>query len=406
MTANHTIKNATIIITALFLTCITIDNAFSHEDNSTVIRIIQTLLSKKLHYHVNVDGICKSQTERAIVDYLTSLGKPPQGNQCNIDVIKNVNDLILSTTPAVTQPDNNTDMKIISIEQDLGNIKNILSSITSSMENIKSYNTDTRNSISSNYNTELKDLGILGLSSFAALVVAIITIIFAIIVGMYLYVKKLINDEHTNLKSTLEGELLEKINTARNEIVEAAKAAHNEISAKLYTMLSAHFIEFYQGLPEPATRHNGMYRGYLAAAARMATFGYNFAIAMNKALEEINIDMSDDQETLVKHAINNYVFYLSQVDGQERNTELINAMSLLVNINESMRGHPGEWHYQDTLAWANLYLWNNSAQETANIIQALINRPDIDTQWKVETKKRYEFYNKLRPHAEPVILHV
>jgi hypothetical protein len=79
-------------------------------------------------------------------------------------------------------------------------------------------------------------------------------------------------------------------------------------------------------------------------------------------------------------------------------------MPELLEIIEEMRGRPGEWDYQDTLAWANLHLRSNTVAETENVMQGLINRNDIDRQWKVETKERYEFYNQL--HTDHVTLNV
>jgi hypothetical protein len=131
----------------------------------------------------------------------------------------------------------------------------------------------------------------------------------------------------------------------------------------------------------------------------MATNAYVYASDIQMAFEKQNIIASEPQKLLIWAAINNYIFFLSQRGTPEDDVKVADTMPKLLEIITEMRNKPGEWHYLDTLAWANLHLRIHNAAETETIIQSLLNRNDIDRQWKVETKERYDFYNLVQLHA-------
>jgi hypothetical protein len=183
------------------------------------------------------------------------------------------------------------------------------------------------------------------------------------------------------------------------------------VLAKIYTRFATHSINLYIGISDPInnTNQKKLYQSYLTIAVDMAEAGYINSEYLQECLKQQNLHASNDQEKTIASCLNTYVFYLAQRGGQDDNDNVVRALPKLVKITSAMQGKPeslARWcNYQDTLAWANLYLRRESAQKTKEIVQSLMDNPDISQEWKKETKERYDFYNKFQmEEANKVIL--
>lgn len=116
------------------------------------------------------------------------------------------------------------------------------------------------------------------------------------------------------------------------------------------------------------------------------------------------------KEQIIVACLNNYVFYLAQRGSeQERDNESVaSVLPKLIKIasEREAKGERGWWNYQETVAWAKLQLGRALAPETKDAVQRLMDNPDIDLDWKKDTKARYELHNKFYPPAEKVELSI
>jgi hypothetical protein len=387
--------------------------ATSTVNNDTVlVHDTQLLLSQSGFYTGHLDGRCDPQTEHAINTYVGTLSQKPNGTACSGPFLKTIIDTLLLSAAHVIHPTNDTatinllSSKVEAIKDDVNKTKSAetedITSIKSELSKTNSAVTAVKDSIITNFTNEYSSLAGLGISSF----VAFIGLLGASIIGIYSILHHYITNKHNELLASSENKLLVMIATHNSEIAAMAETAHADISTRIYTMFSAHCINLYKDLPEPAGKHWPMYRSYLEIAVYMSTYGYLHAILILKSVEKTNKEPSDVQKAVLRSALNNYVYYLSEMNRKEDRSNIEEGIHKLEKIINEEQNNSESWQYHDPLAWANLHLKRTSIQESTRAIQNLISRKDLDLKWRAELAKRYDFYNLCHTPEEKISLFI
>src|ERR1019366_856041 len=179
----------------------------------------------------------------------------------------------------------------------------------------------------------------------------------------------------------------EEITKTRLSLKQMTEVYHNYTSAKIYIKFATHSINLYKDIPTPTTGHQkDLYESYLTIAVDMAKAGYRNSEDLQECLRNQNLPASNEQKETIMACVNTYIFYLSERGRQEDMDNVVSILPKLVKIISEIRDeqkYRERWcNYQDTIAWANLHLGRKSANETKDIVQDLINLPDISQEWK------------------------
>ena len=351
-------------------------------------RDIQLLLSLNGIYKGPMDGICGELTEQAIKKYYNILTNMPNGHICNNEVRDKItHDLgeIITTSTARSH---------VSQMQDTSNDKDTLKSRVEELET-KINNTNSTikalgDSFSAHFVTQFNNLASIGVSAFVTAIS--IFIAFVALIGNLL-IKDAVKAAHDRE--------MEKTQTALADMMSIASA---EIGADFFATLGGHCIDLYKDFPEPAGRHQPQYKSYVSMAASIATDGYKYSLELKelmkkqkKVVEETkkDIEKRELKERKILVCLNNYVFYLAQ-NGDKHAVETVLNELIKIASDKKAKGDPDWYSLEDTIAWAKLHIGRYTATQTKNAVQLLIDNPDIDHQWKIETKVRYDLHDKCK----------
>lgn len=239
-------------------------------------------------------------------------------------------------------------------------------------------------------------------SSLASIGVAAALTSISILIAAMVFISNIVINE--KVKSTHAEEMAK----TRVRLKEITEVYHHYTSAKIYRLFATHSINLYKDLPAPTTGHQkNLYESYLNIAVDTAKTAYRSSEDLQECLRNQNLPASNEQKETIWACVNTYIFYLSERCNRGEHEDMDTVVSILPKLVKiiseirDQREYRERWcNYQDTIAWANLHLGRKRAQETKNIVQELINLPDISPEWKSETKKRYDFFNKLQTEDE------
>lgn len=372
-----------------FFTALNETHAQSHnkENNITqLVRDTQDLLSHHNYPPGPLDGRCGNKTIKAIEKYVATLAQKPSGTACSVQVLTTLKDNLQSAKTTDIATLNLLSSKMEALTDDVNKIKSSFSQLNDSIYlKIKD----------NMYTTLYNSLSSQGISAFVTSIILFITILIFVYGVLEWHIRR----SHRKALKSSKKILLEMIDSSKNEMVAMAETAH----ARIYTMFSAHCINLYKDFQEPAGKNRHMYKSYLEIAVYMSTYGYLHAVRLQKSLEKRNIEESKVQKGIFRATLNNYVYYLSEMNRNEDRSNIEEGIHKLEKIVNDEPNNKESWQYHDTLAWANLQLRRTPMQESLRTIQNLINRKDIDLNWRAELVKRYDFYNLCRKNSEETI---
>lgn len=190
----------------------------------------------------------------------------------------------------------------------------------------------------------------------------------------------------------------------RIEQLSSAKLARQELAAAIYTQFAAHCINLYKDFRDPAPARgqtlaghdNKIYSSYLNIAVELAKNGYYNSNSMRESLRTRHEEPSEIQQAIITDSPHNFIFYLSSRGTQEVNDEITKTLPELQRLIAQGQAIPSWYDNMDTMAWANLHLGVRTAQDTIADIQRLLDNRAISYSWKIATKERYEFYDKVQ----------
>jgi hypothetical protein len=363
-------------------------------DNTNAIRDAQLLLTLKRLYTGPIDGQCNTKTREAIADHE---GIPDYTTTICSTFLEYFNEKLKSSIS--TDPSNPSDIPRQSSAAEQNNIDQLaLAKVRSDLDKTVATIQGLREGISTHFTTlaynNATALGTYFLSIIAILV-AIISVGTTILVNT---TKTKIEGLHNSLLDRSQVSLREMIENFRNEQLSSAKTARQELAANIYTQFAGHCINLYKDFrePAPAGNDNKIYSSYLNIAVELANNGYQNSNLMRESLRTRHEKPSTTQQAIITDSLNNFIFYLSSRGTQEDSAKISRALPELQRIIDQGQTIPLWYEYIDTMAWAKLHLGVRTAQETRAEIQRLFDNRAISHAWKIATKERYEFYDKVQ----------
>jgi len=196
----------------------------------------------------------------------------------------------------------------------------------------------------------------------------------------------------------------EAISQRKTQLADMTKATRANIGANIYATIAGQCIDLYKNIPKPSKggAHHDLYIGHVNMAVTIAGVGYLYSKALKEYLGkqkegDLTVDEKTQFEELIYTSLNNYVFYLSQ-RGTPTDMKIVgNVFPELMRIanKKEVNAENKWWYYKETVYWAKLHLRRTTAQETRDDVQRLLDNPDIDIEWKEDTKAHYDLHNKL-----------